>query len=451
MMPRWFARALFVVMLLVVMLLVARHAFADDPPQTMIRAHLEPGGAVIAGTEVKLVVDALTTTWFTAAPDWPLFTVPDAIVALPDEQAVNLSETSDGVRWFGVSRAYRIVPRAAKTFDLAPFDLTVFPGGGANVPVRLKTPRLKLTATLPPGAEGMTSFFPLPKLTATQKIEPAKTRLKVGDTITRTITQTASGTESMLIPPVGFADIEGMRRYPKTPQTPNVVQDRAGLVAGERTDSAAYVVNRSGRYTLPPVTIEWWNTATNKRESIVLPAVSFSAARAKEKPLFEIPVDAMSKAASHTVIFIDGTRIAYGVALFAGGFALVWSYPRLARLAAAMRGRIREARRRRAQGDAPAWRALRAAGRTGAVRRIVPALYRWIDKRPEFGRPARVQNIAAAGVPALTKFTASVAEDYAGKPDATIEWNEVERELKQAAKRRAKRDPKRALPPLNEA
>jgi hypothetical protein len=143
------------------------------------------------------------------------------------------------------------------------------------------------------------------------------------------------------------------------------------------------------------------------------------------------------------VIYIDGARVAYGVALIAGVFALVWGYPRLARVGAAVRGRIREARR-----------ALRAAGRTGAVRRIVPALYRWLDKRPEFGRPARVQNIANANASthdtALARLAASVADDYAGKSDATLEWSEVERELKRAAKRTRQRDAKPALAPLNE-
>ncbi|CAM2171885.1 hypothetical protein PSAC2689_10650 [Paraburkholderia sacchari] len=51
-------------------------ARADDAPKVMVRAHLEPVGAVVAGTQVKLVVDCLTTTWFTEAPDWPLFDVP---------------------------------------------------------------------------------------------------------------------------------------------------------------------------------------------------------------------------------------------------------------------------------------------------------------------------------------------------------------------------------------
>jgi hypothetical protein len=45
------------------------------------------------------------------------------------------------------------------------------------------------------------------------------------------------------------------------------------------------------------VTIEWWNTAAQRREKIVLPAVSFSATTASEKPLFDIPLDALSKGA----------------------------------------------------------------------------------------------------------------------------------------------------------
>lgn len=438
--------------LLIVMLLIARCAFADEAPGTMIRAHLEPPGPVVAGTEVKLVVDALTTTWFTAAPDWPLFTIDDAIVSLPDEQAVNLSETIDDVKWFGVSRSYRIVPRAAKSFDIAPFALTVYPGGGASAgSVKLTTPRLRLTATLPPGAEGMTTFFSLAKLTATQKFEPGETHLRVGDTITRTITQTASGTESMLIPPVAFGDIDGLRRYPKTPATRNIVQDRAGLVAGERTDAVTYVVNRSGRYTLPALTIEWWNTATQKRETIVLPAVSFAAAAAKEKPLFEIPADAMSKA-SHKIIFIDQASVAYGVGLLLALLGIVWSYPLLVGLGGSLKQRIADARRRYAQGAAPAWRALRVAGRSGAMRQIIPALYRWMDKRQAFGRPARVQNLASEGEDAaLGRLAASVAADYANRPAETaIDWNEAERELKRAARRHAHRRRNPPLPPLNE-
>src|SRR5471030_3435947 len=134
-------------------------AVAQGAPQLLVRAHIEPSGTVVAGTEVKLVVDCLTTTWFTEAPNWPLFTVPNAIVNLPDEQADNLHEVINGVSWYGVGRAYRVVPQTAGAFEIPSFAITVYPGG-TNVPeASLATPALRLVATVPAGAEGMSVFF----------------------------------------------------------------------------------------------------------------------------------------------------------------------------------------------------------------------------------------------------------------------------------------------------
>jgi len=287
---RWILRLCAIVLLCISI----TSSFAQDAPRLKVRVHLEPSGTVVAGSDVKLIVECLTTTFFTDAPDWPLFNVPGAFVVFPDEQAQNLHESIDDVEWFGVSRAYRIVPQAAGTLSIPAFPISVHPGGSTS-PVTLTTPPLKLVATVPAGAEGMRVFFPTDKLSATQTITPSLHDLKAGGSLTRSITQVAAGTESMLIPPVEFGEIEGLKRYAKPSATKNVIQDRAGLVAGERTDSVTYVIDHSGSFKLPPVTIEWWNITTQKRESIVLPAVSFTALAAKERPLFDIPADALSK------------------------------------------------------------------------------------------------------------------------------------------------------------
>ncbi|WP_158937707.1 BatD family protein, partial [Burkholderia sp. S171] len=339
-------------------------AAAQSAPQLLVRARIEPSGTVVAGSEVKLIVDCLTTTWFTDAPNWPLFTVPGAIVNLPDEQAENLHEVINGVSWYGVSRAYRVIPQTAGTLDIPSFAITVYPGG-TNVPAILTTPALRLVATVPAGAEGMRVFFPTQKLSATQAIEPSPDDLKVGGALTRTITQNATGTESMLIPPVKFGDVDGLKRYPKPAATKNIMQDRAGLVAGERTDTVTYVVNRSGRFKLPPVTIEWWNTTTQKREKIVLPAVSFSAAAVREKPLFDIPLDALSKGGAHRIIVIDRSRALIVCAVLALMLAMVWAYPRLLASYKLAKRALVTARNCYAEGEAPAWRVLRAAARKG--------------------------------------------------------------------------------------
>ncbi|APD11263.1 hypothetical protein UC34_12150 [Pandoraea vervacti] len=357
----------------------ASNAVADEPPKTMIRAHLEPAGNVVAGTQVKLVVDILTTTWLSDAPDWPLFDMPGAIVTLPDEQARNLSEMIGDQRWFGVSRAYRIAPQAGQRYTTPVFDIHVQPGG-ATAPVTLKTPSLSFVATVPPGAEGMKVFFPTSGLSVTQKIDPSSSHVQVGDTITRTVTQRATGTEAILIPPAPLADVDGMQRYARPATTHDDLQGGRELVAGVRTDSAMYVVNRSGHIELPAIDIEWWNTTSNRREKVTLPAVSVSARGAHETPLFEIPVEAVGRAARR-VIVLDRSDLwvaGAGVALVLG---LLWIGPRIVGAGRRARQHLRAWRNAITTGEPHAWRQLQREARTGSWQAFVSALYGWLDRR----------------------------------------------------------------------
>ena len=422
---------------------------ADPAPRIMARTHLEPAGPVVAGSEVKLVVDVLTTTWFTEAPNWPLFNLPDAIVSLPDEQAVNLSEDIDGTRWFGVSRAYRIAPRAGKTFDIAPLTITVYPGGMTGA-AQVSTPALKLVATLPPGAEGMSTFFAAPQLSVEQKIAPAPRHLAVGAPLTRTITQRATATESMLIPPAPLGDVPGLKRYAKPAATRNIVEDRAGLVAGERTDSATYVADRSGTFNLPPVTIEWWNTTTRRKETVVLPAVRISAEAVREKPLFEIPVDAMLHGTSHRIVVIHasaaiaGGLIALGVVLLIAMRARAGSWVRYAAR------EVRDARTRWLASDALAWIRLASTARSGEWRRTIPALYSWMDRSRDFGRPARLDSIHAEVDADAATLLAAVESNYAGREARQPRWKEIRAVLRRSARRADRKQNDEALPgPLN--
>ncbi|MFM0729728.1 BatD family protein [Paraburkholderia sediminicola] len=446
--------AVFLRVLLVIVWLgavcVPAPALADPAPRTMVRAHLEPAGPVVAGSEVKLVVDLLTTTWFTEAPNWPLFTVADAIVSLPDEQANNLSEDIDGVRWFGVSRAYRIAPQAGKTYDIPPFAITVCPGG-MNTPVQVMTPALKLVTTLPPGAQDMSVFFPTTKLTATQTIEPSKQQLRVGDSITRTITQSAAGTESMMIPPVSLGEVDGLKRYAKPSTTRNIVQDRVGLVAGERTDSVTYIADHNGRFKLPPVTIEWWNTKTQTKETIELPGVTFSASTAREKPLFDIPADMMSQGLPHRIIVIHSGQLIAGCVIVLGLLVVVWARGRIAVFLRRTKHRIGDARQRWLESEAVAWRRLCTVARKGEWPRTIPALYRWMDRSGDFGHPARLENFPCADDPKVAELADAVTVHFAEGVARDFRWADAETALRRASKKRRLQQHERApLPPLNE-
>ncbi|RFU48969.1 BatD family protein [Paraburkholderia sp. DHOC27] len=429
------------------MLLAISVAHADAAPQVKVRAHLEPAGAVVAGSQIKLVVDCLTTTWFTEAPDWPLFELPGAIVSLPDEQAENLHEVIDGVDWFGVSRAYRIVPQTARAFEIAPFAITVHPGQTSG-PVQVMTPVQSFTATVPPGAEGMRTFFPTQKLTATQHIESPQQPVRVGDRITRTVTQRASGTQSMLIPPVVFAQVAGLEQDPRHATTRDIVEDRAGLVAGERTDTVSYRVERAGTFELPALSIEWWNTASQRKETIVLPAVSVRAIAAAEKPVFSIPVDSLTRGAAHRIIVIDRQTLVFvGLGLLAM-LACVWAFPRLLRWRQRLHGMVAAVRRRHADGPGPAWRALQRATREGVPQQIIPALYRWMDKSDAFQHPATLNQ--PEGQDGLGPLREAVNRHYAGVTESGDQWRAARDTLRRGVKRgRKTRGEQSALPPLN--
>jgi hypothetical protein len=426
----------------ILLLCMVTAAHADDAPRTMLRAHLDPAGPVVAGSAVKLVVDVLTTTYFSDAPDWPLFDLQDAFVTLPDDSGQNLNETIDGVHWFGVSREYHIVPRTAGTFEVPSFGITLHPGG-SDTPVMQQTPTLGFTATLPPGAENMTTFFPAPKLTVTQVIQPTDGRLEVGGTITRVVTQRAEATEPMLIPPVTFGEVDGLRRYAKAPVTRSISDGRGGLIAGERVDAVTYVANRRGHYTLPPVDVEWWNTATKQREVVHLPAVTFTARAAHEKPLWDIPADALAGAARHTVIFLSARDLVLAGVVIACLVAVAAFYSRVRGWIARLSRWWSAARKRRAEGEFAAWRGLRTAAQSGAMQRIVPAIYRWMDASPRFARPARV---AMIDDPQLKPLAEAVRQHYtqhaATVPQMRLHFRRT--------RPRACRQKRAALPPLNE-
>jgi hypothetical protein len=104
-----------------------------------------------------------------------------------------------------------------------------------------------------------------------------------------------------------------------------------------------------------------------------------------EHEVFAIPVDAFSKDAAHRIVVIDRRQVVLLGLLFIGALALVWAYPRSLMFYGCARQLAIAARRRYAEGAAPAWRALRRTTRESSPQHITPALYRWMDRSYEFG------------------------------------------------------------------
>lgn len=430
------------------LLWVVSAAAASDAPRVMVQTALQPPGPVVAGQQVRLVVTVLTTTWFLHAPEFPELSVPNAVITLPDERAVNLNQTMDGVQWFGLSRAYLVTPAGTGDVVIPPFEVTLWPGQ-ASGSMRVKTAEITLPVRVVPRPAGAENMPASSSVKVTQHLDRTLEGLKVGDAFTRTVEVTAADLQGMFIPPTSFARIEGLAVYPATGKVDNILRDGQGFVGSRRSDAATYVVQQAGDYTLPGVTIKWWNTRTGTVEKAEAPALRFNAAaNPGYKPEFDLP-DEHGVAAGAQV---NGLHIA---ALTGAGLAALWLLYTLVRLSARTWQRVRIARmekQRRYLASAPAaYHRFEQAAQGGDARATYAALLAWAD-HPD--RPARLRGLAVLcnGNAALrARIDALRASAYGATAVSWQAQSLVQEVDKQRALQSALSHERASLPPLNPA
>lgn len=100
--------------------------------------------------------------------------------------------------------------------------------------------------------------------------------LRVGESVTRSLTIKAEGLSAAQLPPVPALDADGLRSYPDQPSLANEVTAQ-GLV-GTREQSEALVAGQAGEQVLAATEVVWWNTATDRLERARLPGRTLQVA-----------------------------------------------------------------------------------------------------------------------------------------------------------------------------
>jgi hypothetical protein len=253
--------------------------------QPIVRVTLDPMGPVLVGQQVKVKLQVLVPNFFMSGVEIPTIDIPGAIVARPDEGAEHLTETIGGQSYAGIQQSFVITPQRAGNFTLPPAKLTfkyaAVPGQSTDGAVTL--PPQKFTAKLPAGmtASGATPggpAEPVAKVTVTQSLDRGLKTLKVGDTLTRTVSAFAERTQAMMFPPPAFEAPDGVRVYTTDPVLTDETKDRVGFVGGRRTDRATYLFEKPGEYTLPAIEVAWFNVKTGRQEVARAPEIKVSVA-----------------------------------------------------------------------------------------------------------------------------------------------------------------------------
>lgn len=253
---------------------------------------------VVAGQSVQVEVTILAPNFFLSAPAFPALQVPGAVITMPDERGVNSTETIDGASYAGIRKTYVFTPQTGGDFPLPTPEIHFTWSGDDGKP-------RDATVTLPPTtihaggqrtesqaaaaqASGAAPLLPASPIYIHQAfdrpVSGTDAHLRAGDALVRTLTIFAPGTPAMMIEPPQLAAPRGVRQFRADPQ----LQDGAvaagdeptGTTGGRRVEAVTYVFEGSGRYTLPAVTVAWYDPATGKRAQSSAPAVTIDVARA---------------------------------------------------------------------------------------------------------------------------------------------------------------------------
>ncbi|QAB14277.1 BatD family protein [Hydrogenovibrio thermophilus] len=94
--------------------------------------------------------------------------------------------------------------------------------------------------------------------------------IRVGDSITRTLTLQADGLLASQLPDFQFKEQAHFHIYPDQPHTNNQATENG--MQSQKVEKLAIVPTEPGDIVLPELTLHWWNTEQNTLETITLPS-----------------------------------------------------------------------------------------------------------------------------------------------------------------------------------
>lgn len=258
-------------------------AYAEDMPSTFVRTHLQPEYPVV-GQQVEFQIEVFVDTWFKTAPQFPDIQVEDAITLLPASASVNFHKRFGSHSYTGQRRTYSLFPQLPGRYDLPAVSVQVFPvvfGSAQTTPITLVTEPQTVMVQLPPqlaiGAAVPVVATPKLQITETWRTDD-KTEiqedltLSVGDTLERIVMVRAIDTLGAFLPALDPGDSAGLVAYPDPPQVTNPFE--RGHFQAMRRDRIVYTAEHPGYYTLPEVSVPWWDTQSRVKTTQILPALS---------------------------------------------------------------------------------------------------------------------------------------------------------------------------------
>ena len=394
-----------------------------EPKPVIVRSSLDPATGAYVGQKVKLYIEVMTNTWFTKAPQYPELRIPHAICLELSQFGTNYTERIQGETYAIQRKEYVIYPQRAEQYRVPALAVDIVfarPGESAGE-VTLSSSALEFDARIPKQAQGVDFFVCTPRLQVQERYDRGFEDMKVGDSVTRTITMTADDSVGMMLPPIYFGPIEGLSVYPKAPKTENT--SNRGEYTGTRIESATYVMEEVGSYVLPEIKIFWFDLRSDTLRVEILEAVQFSIAANPDLDiemlafLEEEETETDEEISSAVKRRIDVKNLLYLALAILGVSAALWIFlfPFVKKTCAWWKRN----KQRKAESEEAYFRHFRKACRRGDGRQIMQRLLNWLDKiHPGPGEATVEEFVQLADDMELKALAAGLKEELYGESES---------------------------------
>jgi hypothetical protein len=364
--------AITVMMLSTICCVRAEQASAPEP---VLRVTLDPP-RVVVGQKTTLQIDVLAPNYMTSPPELPGFQIRNAVTR--PLQSVNISEQRDASAYAGVRFEFAIYPQEPGSYAVV--DQKVRLRYAADPPatreIEMPLPRVAFEAFIPGAAAGLHPFLAATGLTIEQEVQRSSNQLKTGDAVTRTVIIKAEGVPAMLLPPRKFAAVDGLAVYPAQPSLEDKTIGRTDTMSSTRVDSATYMLQRPGAYSLPAIDVRWWNLGSGKIETAHLDAIALQVAANPAQPGAAFN-ERSSRSNLNLLLDLAADHWLTTILALAALAALMWITPRMAR---AMAEQYRQRRRAYLQSEASSFEQFRSAVRHDSAEAAYFALLGWLQR-----------------------------------------------------------------------
>jgi hypothetical protein len=251
-------------------LLLSTPALSQQVP--IVRVDVEPE-VVAVGEMARLRITVLVPTWFSTAPSYPTFELPNLITRLPPNSSWSTSERIGGETWSGIVRDYQVYPLLGANYHMAGETITVSYANPGNEPVMvdIALPDIDIRGQVPVGAESLDPYIASDDLQLRREIDGRLDSLKAGDALVVRYIAEIQGMSALFLPPlVSHTSSAGLSMYADAPLLEEPLAqdgDAGGAGVARRTEKVTWVFKYGGEFTLPGATLDWWNTQTGEVET----------------------------------------------------------------------------------------------------------------------------------------------------------------------------------------